>query len=282
MSGKIEQSKPPGVSAEAVERLSRDLRNAAKTMGVREARYFVDSYYDLQDYRIATANQQRKLLEGAQPSQFIEWLNKNLATLEDQIRAMLDKWSGNQPMGIWARNCVGIGPVISAGLLANIDIAKAPTVGHIWRFAGLDPTQKWQKGKKRPWNASLKRLCWIMGESFVKVSGHQKDIYGKIYLERKEYEKQRNDTGQLAAQAHERIARDRAAKRKLDADLVKLLEGGKLPQMALHERAKRYAVKLFLSHWFEEAYRLHHGTEPPKPYPIAHLGHAHYVAGPGA
>jgi len=276
----IEQSKPPTVSLEAVERLSRDLRNAAKTMGVKEARYFVATYYDLQDYRIAAANQQRKLLEGAQPSDFIQWLNKNLATLEDQIRVVLDKWSGNQPMGIWARNCVGIGPVISAGLLANIDITKAPTVGHIWRFAGLDPTRKWQKGEKRPWNASLKRLCWIMGESFVKVSGNEKDIYGKIYLERKEYEKQRNDTGQLADQAHERIARDKAAKRKLDPDLVKLLESGRLPQMALHERAKRYAVKLFLSHWFEEAYRTHYGTEPPKPYPIAHLGHAHRVSGP--
>jgi hypothetical protein len=276
----IEQSKPPTVSLEAVERLSRDLRNAAKTMGVKEARYFVAAYYDLQDYRIAAANQQRKLLEGAQPSAFIEWLNKNLTTLEDQIRAMLDKWSGNQPMGIWARNCVGIGPVISAGLLANIDITKAPTVGHIWRFAGLDPTRKWQKGEKRPWNASLKRLCWIMGESFVKVSGNEKDIYGKIYLQRKEYEKQRNDSGQLADQAHERIARDKAAKRKLDPDLVKLLESGRLPQMALHERAKRYAVKLFLSHWFEEAYRTHYGAEPPKPYPIAHLGHAHRAGGP--
>ena len=280
MSDEIEESKPPSVSLEAVERLSRDLRNAAKTMGVKEARYFVSTYYDLQDYRIAAANQQRKLLEGAQPSAFIEWLNKNLATLEDQIRAMLDKWSGNQPMGIWARNCVGIGPVISAGLLANIDITKAPTVGHIWRFAGLDPTRKWQKGEKRPWNASLKRLCWIMEESFVKVSGNEKDIYGKIYLQRKEYEKQRNDSGQLADQAHERIARDKAAKRKLDPDLVKLLESGRLPQMALHERAKRYAVKLFLSHWFEEAYRTHYGKEPPKPYPIAHLGHAHRVAGP--
>ena len=46
------------------------------------------------------------------------------------------------------------------------------------------------------------------------------------------------------------------------------------------ERAKRYAVKLFLSHWFEEAYRTHYGTEPPKPYPIARLGHAHQVGGP--
>jgi len=163
---------------EAIQKLSRDLRAAAKLMGVREARYFVNTYYDLQDYRIASGNQQRKLLEGEEPSEFITWLNANLQVLESQIKAMLDKWSGAQPMGIWAREVVGIGPVIAAGLLANIDITKAPTVGHIWRFAGLDPTVEWKKGEKRPWNASLKRLCWLMGESFVKVSGNPNDIYG--------------------------------------------------------------------------------------------------------
>jgi len=70
---------------EAVQKLSRDLRAAAKLMGVREARYFVDTYYDLQDYRIAASNQQRKLLEGEEPSEFITWLNGQLVVLENQI-----------------------------------------------------------------------------------------------------------------------------------------------------------------------------------------------------
>ena len=122
---------PVEISKDAIKRLTKDLRAAAKDLGVREARYFVNTYYDLQDYRISSANQQRKLLEGAEPSLFMEWLNTNLDTLEQQIKAVLDKWSGAQPMGVWARNVCGIGPVISSGLLANIDITKAPTVGHI-------------------------------------------------------------------------------------------------------------------------------------------------------
>lgn len=263
---------------EAVQKLSRDLRAAAKLMGVREARYFVDSYYDLQDYRIAAANQQRKLLEGEEPSEFITWLNGQLVVLENQIKGVLDKWSAAQPMGEWSRAVVGIGPVISSGLIANIDITKAPTVGHIWRFAGLDPTTKWEKGKKRPWNASLKRLCWLMGESFVKVSGNPNDVYGKLYLERKAYEQRRNESGELAPQAAERLKQARA--KKLDAGLIELFESGKLPAMALHERSKRWAVKVFLSHYHSAAYRLHYGTEPPLPYPIAHLGHAHVIKGP--
>jgi hypothetical protein len=262
---------------EAIQKLSRDLRNAAKLMGISEARYFVGAYYDLQDYRIASGNQQRKLLEGEEPSELIGWLNSNMDVLEVQIKGMLDKWSAAQHMGAWAREVCGIGPVIAAGLLAHIDIAKAPTVGHIWRFAGLDPTSKWTKGEKRPWNASLKRLCWLIGESFVKVSGNEKDVYGKLYQKRKEYEKQKNDTGQLASFAADRLAQDKARKNKMDPGLRALLETGKLPDAALHERAKRWAVKLFLAHWFEEAYRHHHGKEPPRPYPIEHLGHAHII-----
>jgi len=268
---------PSTATPEAVQKLTRDLKNAAKLMGVREARYFVHAYYDLQDYRIASANQQRRLLEGNEPSEFMGWLNSNLDLLEQQIKMVLDKWSANQPMGAWAREIVGIGPVISAGLIANIDITKAPTVGHIWRFAGLDPTSKWEKGKIRPWNASLKRLCWLMGESFVKVSGNKNDIYGKLYLKRKAYEIDRNERGDLAEQAEARLIMNKKRGGQLDAGLVTLLESGKLPAIALHERSKRWAVKLFLSHWHEEAYRQHYGQEPPAPYPIAFLGHAHKI-----
>jgi hypothetical protein len=262
---------------EAIERLSRDLRKAAASLGVREARYFVNVYYDMQDYRISAANQQRKLLEGDKPNEFMDWFNRQLHTLELQIAGVLDKWSAAQPMGMWARSICGIGPVLSSGLLANIDIEKAPTVGHIWRFAGLDPTTKWSRGEKRPWNAALKRLCWLIGESFVKVSGNKNDIYGKLYLERKAYEAEKNERCEYRAECQRRCAEDdkKPKAKRLDADLRALLETGKLPQMALHERSKRWAVKLFLAHWFEECYRLHYSAPPPAPYPIAHLGHVH-------
>jgi hypothetical protein len=261
-----------------ITKLSRDLRAAAKLMGVSEARYFVNTYYDIQDYRIAAANQQRKLLEGEEPSEFMQWFSAQLVTLEKQIAGVLDKWSAAQPMGEWARNIVGIGPVISSGLIAHIDITKAPTAGHIWRFAGLDPTVKWGKGQKRPWNASLKRLCWLLGESFVKVSGHKDDIYGKLYQERKAYETANNEAGRLAPVAAERL-KD-ARQKKLDAGLIAVFESGKLPAAALHERSKRWAVKIFLSHWHSEAYRQHYGTEPALPFAVAHMGHAHVIAPP--
>ena len=121
----------------------------------------------------------------------------------------------------------GTGPrlwalAIAAGFLAHIDIERAPTVGHIWRFAGLDPTQKWEKKTKRPWNADLKTLCWKLGESFVKVKGNENDIYGKVYEARKAQEVLRNEAGELADQA---------------ADVLKNKRIGKQKSMALRELA---------------------------------------------
>ncbi|KKL21523.1 hypothetical protein LCGC14_2444610, partial [marine sediment metagenome] len=57
------------------------------------------------------------------------------------------------------------------------------------------PTVKWGKGKKRPWNASLKVLCWHAGESFVKCHNREHDVYGKLYVERKARELARNAEG---------------------------------------------------------------------------------------
>ena len=213
-----------------------------------------------------------------EPHDTIAWLFQQEQTLENQIRRALDAYSGSQPAGVWARSVVGIGPVIAAGLLAHIDITRAPTVGHIWRYAGLDPTSTWDKGTKRPWNASLKRLCWIIGESFVKVCNNPNDVYGKLYQRRKEQETLRNEAGAYAEQA----AASLLAKRFGDqTEAKKHYLAGKLPPARIHLRAERYAVKIFLSHLHHVMYELANGEPPAKPYVLDHHGgHAHYIAPP--
>lgn len=262
---------------ESVQRLTRDLRNAAITLSDTEARFLVDAYYAMQRDRIRAGHQQRTLAQGGEPNDVLGWLLGQRETLEKQIARALDAYSNAEPAGQWARSIVGIGPIIAAGLLANIDITKAPTVGHIWRFAGLDPTTKWSKGQKRPWNGSLKRLCYLIGESFVKVSGNENDIYGKIYKARKEYEIAKNEAGDYANQAREALA---AKKFGEDTEARKHYEAGKLPPARIHLRAKRYAVKLFLAHYHHVLHETKLGSPPPKPYIIAHGDHAHYIAPP--
>lgn len=262
---------------EPLKRLARDIRSAAKTLSRDEARFLVDLYYTMQEHRIATAGQTRSLVASGEPHATIDFFGAQMKTLEGQVKSALDAYSEADELGQWARSVVGIGPVISAGLLAHIDVAKAPSYGNVWSFAGLNPTVKWEKGQKRPWNAALKTLCWKIGESFVKVSGRDDAFYGKVYAEAKE--RYQRENGELAY-ADAAAASLKAKKIGKDTEAFKAYNVGLLPPAHIHARAKRYAVKLFLSHYWEKG-RVLAGLPVPEPYPIAHLGHAHVIAVPG-
>jgi hypothetical protein len=262
---------------ESIQRLTRDLKQASTTLSADEARFLVDYYYAMQEDRIRAGHQVRTLEASEEPHGVIAWLGTNVGVLEQQIKRALDAYTDSLVPAVWAKSIVGIGPIIAAGLAAHIDISKAPTVGHIWRFAGLDPTVRWEKGQKRPWNASLKTLTWKIGESFVKVSGHEKDFYGKLYLERKARELARNEAGELAVQAAEKLERFKIGK---STDAFKAYDAGRLPPGHLHARAKRWTVKLFLAHYHAVAYRAHFGTDAPKPYVLSQLQHGHEISAP--
>lgn len=126
-----------------IDKLSKDLRKASKTLSAAEARYSVDLYYSVQDMRKRAANQELAFEKSDEPHEMTSHFAKQMVLLENQIKVSLDVYSYNHPVGAWLRGNKGIGPVIAAGLLAHIDIHKAPTVGHIWRYAGLDPRVKW-------------------------------------------------------------------------------------------------------------------------------------------
>lgn len=251
--------------------LSRDLKKAAATMSEREARFLVDAYYQSQEQRIRTAHQRRSAAAAGEPHGVVSWFYESHEAIENSLKGALGQYAKSKPLGRWALSIHGIGPVITAGLLANIDISRCETVGHIWSYAGLDPRKVWNKGEKRPWNASLKRLCWITSGSFVKFRASEKDYYGKVYEKRKAYEIANNEAGNYAEQAQASLE-TRAIK---DKDLRATYEEGRLPKGRIELRARRYAVKLFLAHYHYVGYELLNGRRPPRPYVIEHMGHAH-------
>jgi len=269
--------KLPIATGDAVQRLTRDLAKAAATLTTDEARFLVDYYYITQEDRKRAGNQERALDEDREPHGVLSWLFDQSATIENQIKRALDAYTNASPLGQWARDHYGIGPVIAAGLLAHIDLERAPTAGHIWRYAGLDPTVKWEKGQKRPWNSSLKTLCWKIGQSFMKFHGQEECFYGHIYLARKQYEVERNDKGVNAELCKTILAGKNFSK---TTDAFKHYTSGKLPPAQIDARARRYAVKIFLSHYHAAGYRLILGKEPPVPFPIAHMGHTHMIEAP--
>ena len=258
---------------EPVQRLSRDLKSSARTLGDDEVRFMVDAYYMEQKNRIRANNQLTALSKSEEPHALPAWLKAQHETLENQIKRALQYYCEDHKVGGWAMSIVGIGPIICAGILAHIDITKCPTYGHIWRFAGLDPTVKWEKGQKRPWNGSLKRLGWIAGECFTKVSNHPNDVYGHMYAGRKQIETERNEAGMFADQATVSLAKKRYGD---DTAAKKCYEEGKLPPARVHLRAQRYAVKHFLADLHCVWFWMENRKLPPAPFPIAHLEHAHY------
>lgn len=264
------------IELEALNKLKRDIKNAGTTLSKEEARYLVDLYYQMQEYRKASDNQVRQLQkeDNKEPHETLAFFANNFRTLERNIKSVLQVYAESKPIGQWMLSICGIGPVISAGLMANIDITKVQTAGQIQAFAGLDPTREWHKGEKRPYNARLKTLCWKIGQCFIKVQNNKEDVYGKIFAIRKAYEIERNEKGELADQAKAKLERFNIKK---TTDAYKWYSQGKLPPAHINQRASRYAVKIFLSHLFSVWYEMEHKEKPPKPYAIAILNHAHEI-----
>lgn len=257
--------------------VSKELLSEARLLSRGDARYLVSMYYEVQEQRIRAAAQRRASTQSLGANNPVIFIGDQFEIFEKNVQKALLAYARGDTIGQWALSITGIGPVISAGLMAHIDIERAPTAGHIWSFAGLVPTITWNKGEKRPWNADLKVLCWKIGESFVKVSNNKNDFYGHVYAERKLLETERNEAGLYAEQATLILQN-----RKFGADTIarSWYEQGKLPPAHIHARAKRYAVKLFLAHWQHVAFESHYNTAPPRPYIIEHGGHTDFIAPP--
>lgn len=228
----------------------------------------VELYYDAQKLRIMHANKERTEGEGELKSWFSHWL----AIGEKVISGKLEKWvaSDKSPEEAkWARDQWGIGPIIASGLAANIDVERAKSISALWKYAGQAPGyDRKVKGVTLAYNVRLKTLCWKLGESFVKVSGKEDATYGKLYTKFKVEEIDRNNTGRYHKQAEIELR----TKMITDSETKKCLESGKLTNGHLHSRAKRRAVKIFLSDYWTVARRAR-GLIVTEPYAIAILGH---------
>jgi hypothetical protein len=257
-------------------RFARDLRTLTVELDSRSAREVVSAYYNLQENRMAFAAQARELEKQESPSELVKFLSYNLRLMEKSLKAPLQTYAESTTVGSWAIGQFGIGPVLAAGLLSHIDITKAPTAGSVWRYAGLDPTVVWEKGQKRPYNAELKTLCWKIGQSFMKFSGKEECFYGKLYKQDKQRRTEKNQSGDYSEFASSILEK----KNFKQNQTRKTLESGKLSDAQIDAQARRFAVKIFLSHYHAVAYQAHHGTPAPRPYIIAHGDHVHEIAIP--
>ena len=261
-----------------------------------EAMMLVGMYYGIQKLRVGASNKasahKREVDDLSDPALILA-MKGELRKLEKWEARALQTYAEAQPLGRWAMSQTGVGPVICAGLLAHIDVTRSNSVAGVWRFAGLDPDMVWEKGQKRPYNAALKTICWKLGESFKKAPGHtRKDkktgrkvvmrdysLYERLYRDRKKLEVRNNNKGLLAGQAAQKLASAAAKKARLSPEQKKTWQSGKLQDVGLDRRAMRYAVKIFLSHFWQVGRELL-GLPGARPYAIAYLGHVDEIAIP--
>jgi len=304
--------------------LDMDVREAAKLMSVKDARYLVETYYDLQKFRIAMEGQIRSVISDdispdlEQPKGLTVYVCAQIKLLENQVKNSLGAYAAEFCVGKWLQSICGVGPVLSAGFLTTFDIRRhllevkdletgnvsihpesrvvrdkikkgklelisekyepRHTAGAFWKFAGLDPTVKWEKGKIRPWNARAKVLCFKLGESFVKVQNNDSDIYGKLLIKRKQLELEKNELGDFTDQAAAKLEAFKIGK---NTDAYRAYSDGKLPPAHIHSRARRWVVKLFLSHLHHQMYLDYFEKTPPVPFVFSECFnggvHTHYI-----
>lgn len=282
-------------SLEILERLREDLITAAENMSQNEVRLLVDLYYQVQDFRIASKNivrsQPGEKRGERSPNALSDWIFKNFQYIEKDISEAMGRFAANYKVGRWLQSLYGIGPTISAGLLAHLDIREAKTPGNFLSFAGLiDPKrQPWEKKQKRPWNAKLKTLCTVrMGETLIKFSGQDKCVYGHLYVERKKRLVHENSEGKFTEHATERSSdvdkktiayqwysgQYPASLMNEEFFQLSLTDRGKLmkterrkegkglamlPPAHLHSRARRYMAQMLLSHLHYVMYEDYYG-----------------------
>jgi len=299
---------------DAIERPTKDALKSAASLGGRQMRYLVDTFYQMQELRKASNNQIGSMVRAAEagkdmePHETLDWLGVQLNTMERQLSRAFEQFALAHMPGRWLMSITGIGPVLAANFLARLSVhpwhctnpvllkkrekgaepvfpcdpdepcqddcgyRTVHTAGGFWRFAGLDSTMEWKEGELRPWNAAVKVACWKFSDGLVKLKNNEGSFYSKLYVQRKDREMAKNERREFADQAA--LGAARVGKKTRAYSFYK---DGLLPPGHIDMRARRYAVKIFLSHLHHVMYVDEFDRDPPRPFILEHGGHAHMI-----
>lgn len=113
--------------------------------------------------------------------------------------------------------------------------------------------------KHPTYNPTLKQICIALGNTFINKPSFYQDLYRYRY----HWEKDKNDTGSYSKRAKEALG---MFDYKHTTLAYKAYTKGMLPDGHIRAQAKRWAVKVFLSHYYVVDYYSHYGELPPDPY----------------
>ena len=157
------------------------------------------------------------------------------------------------PIYSWLKSIRGISHLLSAQLIAYIDINKFNRVSSIWHYCGMHVNNgvapKRSKGSKIDWNPQLRMICYKISDSFIK---QRTPKYREIYDKEKEkqlilLDKTTDDMKPKAFLSKSKGKEGTIEKLKPKIDMSP-------PKSKLHveNRARRKAVKEFLKDFYLE------------------------------
>lgn len=157
-------------------------------------RILVDLREQMQKQRIGFGNRVGALERaadtgnGASEALMNRW-HERFVEVERQAEAEIKAAVKDYPIYEYLCRVKGIGPMLAAQLIAMIDIGRANTVSALWRFAGYavidGERERPTKGEKLHYNARLKKVCYLVGTSFLKSNSPYRQVYdsGRVYYE---------------------------------------------------------------------------------------------------
>jgi transposase len=173
----------------------------------------------------------------------MRWLDV-FQTLEEQLDRDITAHVKRYPIFEEMSGIRGIGPILSAKILAMIDIERANNISALWRYAGYavydGQRERKVKGRTLHYNIRLKSTLYVLAGSFLKCNSPYRQIYD-------------------SAKAHYQAARPEWSK------------------LQIHYAAIRKMMKIFLSHlWLR--WRVLENLPTTEPYVFVHLsGHSDYL-----
>lgn len=131
---------------------------------------------------------------GSRQRAVVERYLRHFDALEDEIEGDIRDALREYPIYHEVSALRGIGPLLSAKLIALVDIHRARTVSGLWKFAGLAVTEGHRDrpttGEKLPYSARLKTTVYLVGVSFLRSNSPYRALYDDA---RSSYERDRPD-----------------------------------------------------------------------------------------
>ena len=189
-------------------------------------------------------------------------------------------WLGAEKSRAIVNEIVGSAKTVTDDMVAEIAVKTQWPYSFLVKkaYTEKDGKGKWSKDKlikacsMIPYNKDLKTHMYKVGSSFQWLCNNPNSLYGRLFTERRTYEMKMNESGAYAEQAKLKLETYNIDK---STEAYKAYSKGMLPKAHINARAMRWTEKIFLSHLFEEMYRVRYDKVPPRYYSIDKLGGEH-------